>query len=74
MRVLVRSTVAVIGLAALAACGDSNEPKGLQLQDIAGSWQGTAFEVTELATGEKEEYMSKGYLAEFSMTVSATGR
>ncbi len=59
---------------ALAACGgDSNEPKELQLRDIAGNWQGTAFEITDLETGEKAEYLSKGYLAEFDMTVSAAG-
>lgn len=79
MKALVRRTTALVGmtvLTALSACsdsGDSSQSEALQLQDIAGTWQATKFELTDVATNEKVEWLSAGVLAEFTMTITASG-
>lgn len=73
MNNLLRSAVAVLGLTALTACGDSNEPRGLRLQDMAGAWKATKIQVTDLATSETEEWLSAGYIVEFRMTLGVSG-
>ncbi len=73
MKTRLRNAIVVLAIAAQAACGDSNGPKELQLRDIAGSWKATKFEITNLESSEKVDLLSSGDIAEFSMTLSATG-
>jgi hypothetical protein len=74
VKTLLRKALVVLAVAAQAACGDSSETtRELRMEDLAGHWTATAIRVTDLATSETEEWLSAGYLFEFTMTLDASG-